>query len=425
MSEYQFTALQKVEPKPIIKKIWRYSFFILLILFSILFLPWQQTIKGIGNVVAFDPEERDYKILSPVEGFIEKFYVKENQFVKKGDPLFKMVDLDSNYLSRLENIKEDFLMQIENTKLEIENIKKQILEKNSYLKSGIEIYEQKIGQKSEKLESIQIEINSLENALQVKKSNFERVQTLYNEGIESKREFEVVENLYIKTDADLKKAKIDLSIEKRDIEILKRERDKFINETKNSLYQLNTLNLNANNRQNQLSQQLENNLITIERYKNSEIVASKDGFVMRIYKNDLNRYLKKGEEILHFVPEVSKKAIFIKVSNFNMPLLKEGLQTRIMFYGWPTLQISGWPKIAFGSFGGVVEKVEPLSFDNGDYYAYVVEDSKEKWPTGNDLRVGTKATVWVRLSTVPIWYQLWRYINAIPPKMVNGDEVKR
>ncbi|MFT7859653.1 MAG: hypothetical protein ABXS93_01825, partial [Sulfurimonas sp.] len=198
----------------------------------------------------------------------------------------------------------------------------------------------------------------------------------------------------------------------------------FTNTTTNKLEALKVAKLNAKNRQNSLSQQLQTQNVVIQRYKNSEVVAPKDGYIVRLFKNDQNRYIKKGEDILHFSPSVTEKAILLKVSDFNMPLIKEGLPTRIIFYGWPALQISGWPKIKFGSFSGYIEKVEHISHEKGFYYAYVLEDPKEPWPKGEDLRVGTQATVWVRLATVPIWYQLWRLMNALPPQMVHPDKEK-
>ena len=70
----------------------------------------------------------------------------------------------------------------------------------------------------------------------------------------------------------------------------------------------------------------------------------------------------------------------------------------------------------FGSFGGVVKTVEHISHEQGYYYSYIIADN-EGWPEGDSLRMGTQANVWVRLSTVPIWYHLWRSINALPPQI--------
>ena len=179
--------------------------------------------------------------------------------------------------------------------------------------------------------------------------------------------------------------------------------------------------MTSQNQLKSLSQDLQRHSVNVSRYTAGEVIAEKDGYIDRIFKNDKHRLIKKGEKIIHFSPQVSTKSILLKVSDFNMPLIKQGLSVRIMFYGWPALQISGWPKINFGTFGGIIKKVESTSHDKGFYYARVLEDPDEPWPTGNDLRMGTQVTAWVRLDTVPIWYQLWRLMNAFPPQMVTPD----
>jgi hypothetical protein len=105
-----------------------------------------------------------------------------------------------------------------------------------------------------------------------------------------------------------------------------------------------------------------------------------------------------------------------------MPLIKEGLPVRIRFHGWPVLHIPGWPVIRFGTFGGIIKKVDPILHEKGVYYAYVVEDPNEPWPSNEKLRVGTNATAWIALSRVPIWYELWRLMNAFPAKMVTPEK---
>ncbi|WP_457744594.1 HlyD family secretion protein [Sulfurimonas sp.] len=424
MDKYKFKALDGVELRPIVKKVWFASFIILLILVAILFLPWQQTVKGKGTLVAFDPSQRDYPIYSTVDGFIQKFYVKENQFVKKGTPLFKMVDLDPNYLHKLEQIKQDLQHQHTNTQQNIKNVKAQTSNLQEYLKNGLNIYEDKIKQIKDKIKSLQLKKITLEKNLQINKTNLHRTSILFKEGIESQREYEKVQNSYIQAKYELENIDVDIVIERKNITITQEEKEKFINETHNKIKRLHNTLLDTKNRLKSLNQQISNQSITIQRYKNTEVLAQKDGYVVRLYKNDKDRYIKKGEKILYFSPTVTQKALLLKVSDFNMPLIKEGLPVRIMFFGWPALQISGWPKIQYGSFGGIIKKVENISHEKGFFYAYVVQNPNEPWPKGKDLRIGTQATAWVRLSVVPIWYQVWRLMNALPPRMVNPNKEK-
>ena len=418
MTKYNFSALAKVELNPIVRRVWFVTFFIVLFLVGMLFLPWQQTVKGQGAIMAYDPTQRDYAILSTIDGFIEKFHIQENQFVKKGTALFTMVDLDKSYVEKLENMQRSTQEQSQNTQQIISKSKEQKANQQKYLTVGLTIYEQKEHQSKDKIASLKLKEVSLKKNYEIKKLNFERTHLLYKEGIESKRNYEKAEDALIKSKAEMGKIEIDIQIETRNREIIAQEKDKFLKETKNKIKSLENALLSADNQLKNLEQSLQKQATTIARYATSEVLAPKDGYVVRVLNNDKNKFIKKGEAVIHFAPKVDVKSIRLKVSDFNMPLIKEGLPARIMFYGWPALQISGWPQIKFGTFGGVIKKVEPLSHEKGFYYAYIVDTPSEPWPNDELLRIGTQATVWIRLSTVPLWYQMWRLMNALPPQMV-------
>lgn len=85
----QFRALKLVEQNIFVRKFVFITFSIISIFILMLFLPWQQTVRGVGTLTALDPTQRDYYVVATVDGFIEEFYVQENQFVKKGDKLFR------------------------------------------------------------------------------------------------------------------------------------------------------------------------------------------------------------------------------------------------------------------------------------------------------------------------------------------------
>ncbi len=418
MSSYKFTSIEKVEPNPIIKKIWLFTAIIFVFLVLILFLPWQQTVKGEGVVTAYDPSQRDYQVLSTMDGFIEEFYVSENEFVTKGTKLFKMVDLDKNYLQKLQIIQNATKDKYENSEIQIKNLTRQRDNAKEYSLVGLEVYNQKLSQTKDKIKSLFLKKLALEKNAEITKASYERVGLLYEDGIESKNKLQERENVYVKAKMELENVYVEIEIENKNVNIIKNDKIKFLKESQNKIKSLDNNILIARNGLKTLQQEIQGQSSNIARYSSGEVMAEKDGHVVRIYQNDKNKYIKKGEEIIYFSPKVSTKSVLLRVSGFNMPLIKEGLQARIMFYGWPALQIAGWPKIKFGTFGGVIKKVESSSYEKGFYYAQIVEDSKEPWPRANALRIGTQANVWIRLDTVPVWYQIWRLMNALPPKMV-------
>lgn len=78
---------------------------ILLLIFviSCMFLPWIQTSKAIGTITTLHPEDRLQQIIAPVDGRIEKWYVRDGSRVKAGDKIVEIRDIDPQNIERLQN----------------------------------------------------------------------------------------------------------------------------------------------------------------------------------------------------------------------------------------------------------------------------------------------------------------------------------
>jgi len=413
-----FKSLELVQQHPIVKRFGLITLVIFTVFILLLFLPWQQTIYGTGTLTAVNPIQRDYQISATIDGFIEKFYVKENQKVKKGDRLFKMVDLDSQYQSSLYSIKEKSVRKYDNDILKLQNLKENLQSIKKINIITLEIYDKKIIQIQNTLQALQEQKIAISNILDIEYINYKRSKSLYKDGIESKRDLELKYSLYLQTKAKYKKIDADIRNNTNELAITIQKKENFKNENSVKINAFKNDILLTKNNIETIGQNIETNSINISRYDKREIVAKTDGYVVRIYQNDKNRLTKKGEKILYFSPIVTKRAIRLKISDFHMPLMKVGLRTRIIFYGWPALQISGWPEIKHGTYPGIVTAIERSAYEAGSYYAIITEDTnRSKWPSNEHLKIGTQASVWVRLATVSIWYEIWRLMFALPPNM--------
>ncbi|HEY0961768.1 MAG TPA: HlyD family efflux transporter periplasmic adaptor subunit [Pseudomonadales bacterium] len=65
-------------------------------------VPWVQTAAGMGRVTTLDPADRVQNISALVSGRIAEWYVRDTAFVRAGDPLVRIEDLDGEYVTRLE-----------------------------------------------------------------------------------------------------------------------------------------------------------------------------------------------------------------------------------------------------------------------------------------------------------------------------------
>ncbi len=68
---------------------------------GMIFVPWMQTARGNGQVVALDPDDRPQEVTAFVPGRVETWYVEDGQHVSRGDPIARVVDLDADLLARL------------------------------------------------------------------------------------------------------------------------------------------------------------------------------------------------------------------------------------------------------------------------------------------------------------------------------------
>ncbi len=75
-------------------------------------VPWVQTAKGTGQVVALDPDDRQQQVTAFVAGRVERWYVHDGQHVAKGDPIARVVDLDPDFLTRLRAERAQVLAEI-------------------------------------------------------------------------------------------------------------------------------------------------------------------------------------------------------------------------------------------------------------------------------------------------------------------------
>lgn len=63
-----------------------------------LFLPWTQNISGSGSVTTLKPNQRPLSIQSVISGRLEKWYVQEGDYVKKGDTILFISEIKEEYM---------------------------------------------------------------------------------------------------------------------------------------------------------------------------------------------------------------------------------------------------------------------------------------------------------------------------------------
>jgi len=325
----KYRASEYIKTLPSTKKLWfKLPFFILVFFILILLLPWQQFAIGQGRVIAFSPTERSHTVNTPISGRIKKWYVDEGMHVAKGDPVVTISDNDPNLLNRLD------------------------LEKNA-VKTKIAAYEQ---------------------SLSASEKNLQRQKNLYEQGISSRRQYELAQMEYAKFENDLAQAKIEL--------------------------------INVN--------------IKISRQKTQVIKAHVDGVFFKRLAGENSLVVQTGQALAEIIPDTSSRVVALMIDGNDIPFVKKGQIARLQFEGWPSIQTPGWPGLAVGTFEGRVKFIDPT--DNGSGFFRVMIAPSERWPSLNYLRQGVLSNGWIQLGRVPLWFEIWRQINGFPPQSVSQDQ---
>jgi multidrug efflux pump subunit AcrA (membrane-fusion protein) len=68
-----------------------------------MFLPWIQTSRASGAITTIRPQDRLQKIVAPVSGRVERWYVQDGSQVKKGDKIVEINDIDPQNIERINN----------------------------------------------------------------------------------------------------------------------------------------------------------------------------------------------------------------------------------------------------------------------------------------------------------------------------------
>ena len=394
-----------------------------IILIIVLFLPWTQTISGIGYVTTLTPEQRPQTIQSPIPGRIEKWYVREGDFVEKGDTILFITEIKNEYFDP--NLVERTDQQVRAKASSVESYKNKVgalgnqieaLRNERVLK--LKQANNKRIQAELKIKSDSIDFEATKTNLRIAERQYERTLALQQEGLKAV------------TDVEEKR----LKLQEAQAKIISQENKLLAsrNELLNAQIELNRLEATyadkiskaQSDQATALSTQLDTEA-AVSKLENTRtnyeirnalyyVRAPQSGYINKAIIGGIGETFKEGQQLVSIMPSDFDIAVETYVKPIDLPLIHNGEKVRIQFDGWPSIVFSGWPYNSFGTFGGKVVAIERFISPNGKYRVLLAPDPDEQpWPEA--LRIGAGASTLALLEDVPIWYELWRKLNGFPP----------
>lgn len=396
---------------------------LLALMLVILFLPWTQTIRAKGAVIALRQEGRPQEINTVIPGRIVKWYVKEGDAVQAGDTLVQLAEVKDNYLDPqlLDRTREQITAKqrgMEFYRGKAGATQAQIGALASALQLKLSGLENKIRQTTVKLQSDSIEAAAAANDFRIATLQYNRQRSLFDSGLVSMTQLEgrnqsfqnaaakklSAENKFLNTRQELALLRIEMAGAQQEYteKMAKAEGDRF-----QSLSEIAAGEGEVAKLQNQFAgYSIRNGMYYV--------LAPQSGQVVQAAKAGIGETVKEGETLVNVVPDKAQYAVELFVRPVDLPLVQEGQRVMFLFDGFPAIVFSGWPQASSGTFRGRVAAVEKAVSAAGTFRVLVAEDPAYKpWP--KELKMGAGASGLALLNDVPVWYELWRNINSFPP----------
>ena len=428
-----YNSIYSVDIESRIKNIFWGLFFVLVF---ILFVPWTQNINTSGIVTTQFQEQRPQQINSIIPGKIIKWWVKEGDFVQKGDTIVELADTKDDYLDpRLIERTNDQLIakkqKVEFYDNKITNIKGQIVA----IEEGFKLKEAAIRNKIQQLER-KILIDSAELAaanvdLQVGTNQYNRAGKMLNDGIISLVDYERRTQSFNKAKAGFQEKQQKFLNTKQDVLIARIDLNTLKQDVNDKLFKLKGDIANSNTEKSTVIAEVAKNENELSNYRirggQKWLLAPQTGQIIKAKKAGINEIVKEGEMIVEIVPNSFKYAVELFVKPMDLALINKGQDVRLQFDGYPAIVFSGWPNSSYGTFAGKISAIETNRNENGQFRVLIIPDMTEKnWPS--NLKIGTGAQGFALLNDVPIWYELWRQLNGFPPDFytieIKGKDIK-
>jgi membrane fusion protein, adhesin transport system len=419
----QFQAWQTIKSQKFGKTLSKLILTLLALSIAFMFLPWTQNIRSAGMVTTLRPEQRPQTINSVIAGKIEKWYVKEGDFVNKGDTILFLSEIkdaffDPQMLARTREQIDAKSKAVESIGSKIGALENQLSALNQTKKLKLEQATNYLRQVELKVESDSMDLIAAITELKIADTQYKRIEELYQLGLNSLVDVEqrqlrlqnaqankiTAENKWLTSRNEWLNAQVEL------ISIEQQFQDKLAKVSADKAATLSDA-FDGNMDVSKMEGQYSNFKVRMGMY---HVTAPQDGYITKTIRAGIGETVFEGEQLLSIMPAAYDLAVELYISPVDMPLIHTGNIVNIIFDGWPSVVFSGWPNLSFGTFIGRVSAIDNFISENGKYRILVSPDPEERpWPVA--LRIGSGAIGMALLKDVPVGYEIWRKINGFPP----------
>jgi multidrug resistance efflux pump len=390
---------------------------------AMLCLPWQQTSRGAGRVIAYHPTERPQTVEAPVYGRVARW----GENIVEGAPVTKgqfILEIDDNDAERALRLDQQVTATEQKLAFAVEKVKSYFAQIDEYRQSRDllrESFDQMLAVADQKIQAAEADLAAAKAAEWQLQLDHERQGTLAREGIVGNLKAQEAQTKYEQAGAKRRAAENYLAAASSERKAKEAEGAAKVREATTKIQEAEAKHQQAQGEEALARKELAEIQGKTAQFGRRQVTAPRDGTLYRIYVSDNAQMLKEGDPLFTIVPETSEQAVELWINGNDVPLVRAGRKVRLQFEGWPAVQFAGWPSVAVGTFGGEVIAIDATDDGKGKFRVLVRPDTDQSWPEERFLRQGARANGWILLNEVALGYELWRQLNGFPPALPSPD----
>ena len=263
-----------------------------LVVVGLVVLPWQQSVRGTGRVIAFDPLDRRINVEAPMAGRVKRMLVVEGQRVSKGDVIAELQDNDPNLVTNVRAQRDAVGDRVEAARDRLSALASQL--------------EQQQAAKLQALAAGRQRIASERIAAQTARLQFERTEALAKGGLVSQRDLELAIQARDASAANLAAVTATLTQIEREFDAagarIRADRNQAQGE------------LAAAERERSATE------VLVGQNEQQEVTAPRDGIVLSVTATE-GTFLRPGSPIATIIPETENRYAEIWLQGNDVPLV--------------------------------------------------------------------------------------------------------
>lgn len=442
VKKLRFESLEMVKTPWTVTVIVSFLILIIVVLTTCaMFLPWRQSVTGTGKIIVFSPMNRPQSIEAQIPGRLIEWFVRDGQIVKRGELIATLADLDSRFLGEtqlktLQLQREALVARRTASEVRIKALKDQVSNSSKVQGAAVPQAKERIKQANDRVYAAEQSLAAARQSLKTAQWQVDRITSLFNDGLRSKRDKELAELEKVRADTEVQRALALLDVAKEDANISRLDTSRIVSDTSGTINSIAATLADADQTIASTNAEIFKLDVDIQnltrRVEQRKVVAPREGRVVRLMRVGAGETVNAGDVLAVLAPQTDDRAAEVNIRDWDAPLVSVGHPVRLQIAGWPALQFIGWPRVAIGTFAGKVAVIDAVDDGKSRYRIIVVPDQEaidkkiaDPWPLPKYLRPGAQVTGWVLLGDVPLWYELWRQFNGWQPTIPQPDVVEK